>query len=128
MIMYDEIKDIQAGVIDSFKSTDPATGHFTQVVWAATTEIGCGMSKSGDQKPLLSATYYVACNYGVGGNMLGAKIYTRGPACSQCKNGLKCNSDYPGLCGEITIASGESLSVISKFYYTLLSIAVIMLS
>lgn len=41
------------------------TGHFTQVVWRGSAEIGCGVSRS------VSGGYYVVCNYSPSGNFLG---------------------------------------------------------
>ena len=48
-----------------------ATGHFTQLVWKASTSVGCGVSNCGTAKPgILPA--YVVCRYAPAGNMLGA--------------------------------------------------------
>jgi uncharacterized protein YkwD len=41
------------------------TGHFTQVVWASTTELGCGWARS------RSGAIFVVCNYNPPGNVLG---------------------------------------------------------
>jgi uncharacterized protein YkwD len=38
-------------------------GHYTQIVWKQTTEIGCGVSACG--------TYNIVCRYGEAGNRLG---------------------------------------------------------
>lgn len=43
-------------------------GHFTQVVWAASTELGCGMASCGN------AEVWV-CNYSPAGNMMGQSPY-----------------------------------------------------
>jgi len=47
-------------------------GHFTQVIWGATTHVGCGWVhfKKGDWW-----TTYMNCNYGPTGNALGKAIY-----------------------------------------------------
>lgn len=42
-----------------------ATGHFTQVVWKGTTEVGCGQAR--DAK----GGTYIVCNYNPPGNMQG---------------------------------------------------------
>ena len=48
--------------------SNPGTGHYTQVVWADTEELGCGMVYyQGD-------SFYetlIVCNYAKGGNFLG---------------------------------------------------------
>lgn len=41
------------------------TGHFTQVVWASTTELGCGWARS------RSGAIFIVCNYNPPGNVLG---------------------------------------------------------
>lgn len=66
------------------------TGHYTQVVWAATTEVGCGWSyfrEAGFVKNLL------ICNYSVGGNMPGVNMYELGAPCSSCPAGTACDSE-----------------------------------
>ena len=44
-----------------------ATGHFTQVIWRASTQLGVGLAFTSDQK-----TAYAVANYVVPGNLLGA--------------------------------------------------------
>jgi len=61
---YDEIKDYDF----NYPGFDGATGHFTQVVWKGSTEIGCGMATS----PQGSFTsFWVVCNYKQPGNWEG---------------------------------------------------------
>ena len=48
------------------------TGHYTQVVWADTEELGCGMVY------YKGTTYYetlIVCNYAKGGNFQGTFAY-----------------------------------------------------
>lgn len=47
----------------------PATGHFTQLVWASTTKIGCGRQTCGAGSA--SPGFLVFCEYSVAGNVLG---------------------------------------------------------
>jgi len=54
---YDEIKQTNDGKVSAFSS---GTGHYTQIVWRSTTEVGCG------QKDGL-----LVCNYKPAGNMAG---------------------------------------------------------
>ena len=44
-------------------------GHFTQVVWNNTLEIGCGLAKGSDN------FIYSVCNYSPPGNYIGAQNY-----------------------------------------------------
>jgi len=63
------------------------TGHYTQVVWAESEELGCG------QVMFKDGTWYkniVVCNYAKGGNMQGAAMYEVGEPCSKCPSGYSC--------------------------------------
>jgi hypothetical protein len=68
---YDEIVDPGYNFADPGYYENPGAGHFTQVVWKASTELGCGIS--GD---------YVACRYCNGsGNYLNqfeANVFPKG--------------------------------------------------
>jgi len=68
-------------------------GHYTQVVWAETDEIGCGQVYYKDGSWFKSL---IICNYAVAGNMQSGVMYVAGPACSQCPAGTAC--DGQGLC------------------------------
>ncbi len=46
-------------------------GHYTQIVWAATHEVGCARSSC----PRLTFSNTIVCNYGPGGNIVGQKPY-----------------------------------------------------
>jgi hypothetical protein len=49
-------------------SCSKVCGHYTQIVWRSTTELGCAVKKC-------SNGYIVACEYGPGGNIGGQKPY-----------------------------------------------------
>lgn len=101
----DEIEVGNAQVIDSFKSISKngkAYGHFSQVVWAKTTHVGCGYSYKKKTDML-----YLLCNYN-DGNLLKAPIYKRGDPCSGCTGGKSCNAKYSGLCGNDEMDESES--------------------
>ena len=90
---YDEVTDpgFDAANIKPYVFSS-GTGHYTQVVWAETEEMGCGWTyyeEDGWQKSL------VVCNYAVGGNMVSASMYEQGAACSACPAGYSCDD---GLC------------------------------
>ncbi|KAI1710772.1 cysteine-rich secretory protein family domain-containing protein [Ditylenchus destructor] len=67
-------------------------GHFTQMAWAQTLRVGCGISQC-------ASTTYVVCNYNVTGNINTKSIYQIGNACSNCTTypGSTCDS-AKGLC------------------------------
>jgi pathogenesis-related protein 1 len=69
----DHIVDSWASEIEFFnkktgKCKGGVCGHYTQVVWRKTTEIGCGMAKCGNQEIWV-------CNYNPPGNYIGQKPY-----------------------------------------------------
>jgi len=70
-------------------------GHYTQVVWAESAEVGCGLSYYEEDGWFVTL---VICNYAVGGNMQGGDMYTPGEGCSNCPAGTSCDADYPSLC------------------------------
>ncbi|KAF5308252.1 hypothetical protein FQR65_LT06245 [Abscondita terminalis] len=94
---YIEITDTNTNDIDKFQQSDRLIGHFTQMVWAETTHIGCGRTIFGSGPSTKMSIY---CNYGTGGNVLNRGVYARGPPCSQCGS-AKCNNQYKGLCGDV---------------------------
>jgi pathogenesis-related protein 1 len=52
----------------TFTPASLRAGHYTQVIWRQSTEIGCGRAACGD-------TVVVVCNYNPAGNTLGGRIY-----------------------------------------------------
>ena len=97
---YREIS-VYPGPVESFTFSQD-TGHYTQMMWATTTRLGCGMSE-------FSRGRFVArllvCNYGEAGNIISAPLYTVGPACSACPSSTACSSAYPSLCSELAAPS-----------------------
>lgn len=60
-------------VIPGFEKYTAQIGHFTQVIWAKTTHVGCGWIQFQNTN---NVDTIVACNYGPGGNMQGDPVYT----------------------------------------------------
>lgn len=93
---YAEIEHFPSQNVDSF-SEDGATGvigHYTQLVWAETEYVGCGLINYKDQdQPDLMFRYTLVCNYYPPGNVLELPVYNAGSTASECDNGVE-----DGLC------------------------------
>jgi len=67
-----------------YKDEKPSGGHYTQVVWANSGQVGCGVHRC-------PGGFFVACNYSPGGNLMykgkRLKPYIKGSWCSKCANG-----------------------------------------
>jgi len=90
---YDEVTDpgFDSNGVGSYVFNS-GTGHYTQVVWANTEKVGCGVTYYKDGSWYRSL---VACNYIKGGNFGGQAMYEVGAACSNCPTGYACED---GLC------------------------------
>jgi len=92
---YNEIKDFKdTSLVDKFIAGPDfgKIGHFTQVIWAETTKIGCaaiGYAGSKWARELIHV-----CNYQPAGNMRGSPIFQTG---GDCPSGTTKGAD--GLCG-----------------------------
>eukprot|EP00090_Calanus_glacialis_P028815 TRINITY_DN46223_c0_g1_i1.p1 TRINITY_DN46223_c0_g1~~TRINITY_DN46223_c0_g1_i1.p1 ORF type:complete len:226 (-),score=51.03 TRINITY_DN46223_c0_g1_i1:15-665(-) len=93
---YDEVEDpgFDRNGVDNF-SFNSGTGHYTQVVWADTDEVGCGLVYYLDGSWF---TTLVHCNYATAGNWGGQSLYRRGGPCTECPKGF--NFCENGLCSK----------------------------
>lgn len=90
---WDEIKDM--GGMTVFSQGGRTIGHATQMMWAESWALGCGLTVYKEGQWIKE---YVVCNYGPSGNWIGRKIYIPGPAASQCPRNTEPSTEYPGLC------------------------------
>ncbi|XP_069349707.1 GLIPR1-like protein 1 isoform X2 [Eulemur rufifrons] len=69
-------------------SCSKVCGHYTQVVWAKSSKVGCAVAIC----PNLGgpSTAIFVCNYGPAGNFANMPPYTRGASCSLCSEKEKC--------------------------------------
>ncbi|XP_043468656.1 venom allergen 5-like [Leptopilina heterotoma] len=72
-MLYDEVAKFNPNQIKPFRFTGE-TGHYSQMLWAASTRVGCGYVNymNGNQNTVL-----LVCNYGPGGNVIGGTMYER---------------------------------------------------
>lgn len=93
---YDEVTDpgFSADAINPYEFSH-GIGHYTQVVWAESEEVGCAVVyyKNGMWYEEL-----VVCNYAPGGNMAGGTMYMEGEGCSLCEEGFACDEEFDALC------------------------------
>jgi len=69
-------------------------GHYTQLVWAQSTDVGCATTWCDNIGGWNHAGYIIFCNYGPGGNFRGHKPFQKGTACSQCPSNMpKCTNN-----------------------------------
>lgn len=64
---YNEIKDFRNAPIGN--SSGPVTGHYSQMVWRNTTEVGMGVARCPN------GNYIIVANYNPAGNFIGQKAY-----------------------------------------------------
>ncbi|NWY72165.1 PI16 inhibitor, partial [Erithacus rubecula] len=73
-------------------------GHYTQVVWSNTHQIGCGAHFCEKIEGIETENMHLlVCNYYPPGNMKGKKPYLEGPSCTACPKDTVCVNN---LCGE----------------------------
>jgi len=91
---YNEVKGFDNADVSKYGSGDHdgTVGHYTQLVWADATKIGCGYVQRWDGE-WFSET--IKCNYCPGGNWEDMPIYKVGEPGSECPEDRK---TYDGLC------------------------------
>ncbi|PIC34960.1 hypothetical protein B9Z55_014462 [Caenorhabditis nigoni] len=73
-------------------------GHATQMAWANTSLIGCGVKNCGRDSSMNNMfKITVVCQYKPPGNYMNQPIYEQGTTCSSCPSSTKCETET-GLC------------------------------
>ena len=98
---FGESKLFDGNVTNYGSQKSNGVGHFTQVIWADTLRVGCGIYDCVTTTPQPRYTLYsqatnIVCNYRVGGNVWRQALYKIGQACSGCQG--TCSNNYIGLC------------------------------
>ncbi|XP_022063096.2 cysteine-rich venom protein TEL1 [Acanthochromis polyacanthus] len=76
---YDEVQDWRYGV---GSVNGGVVGHFTQIVWNKSKQIGCAMAHCPNSK----YKYFYVCHYCPPGNYNYTNPYKSGPSCGDCPN------------------------------------------
>ncbi|KAH1027830.1 hypothetical protein HUJ05_001266, partial [Dendroctonus ponderosae] len=101
---YKQVENVLPSDVETFSGIQRGKyliGQYTQLVWADTRFVGCGMATfrnrntSSDWKS--KYLHRLVCNYGPRGNMIGSPVYKRGIPCSKCPYG-RCDSVRTNLC------------------------------
>ncbi|EGT37200.1 hypothetical protein CAEBREN_11561 [Caenorhabditis brenneri] len=96
---YKEFQDYgwTSNTLDS-ATFNSGIGHATQMAWADTYAIGCGVKNCGADASMKNMIKIaVVCQYNTPGNYMNQPIYKQGATCSACPSGTKCESTT-GLC------------------------------
>ncbi|KAB5533144.1 hypothetical protein PHYPO_G00128420 [Pangasianodon hypophthalmus] len=90
---YDEVKDYsfpypqECNPYCPFRCTGPVCTHYTQLVWATSSRIGCAINVCYDMNvwgQIWTKAVYLVCNYSPKGNWWGSAPYKHGTPCSAC--------------------------------------------
>uniref|UniRef100_A0A672JFS1 Cysteine-rich secretory protein LCCL domain containing 1a n=1 Tax=Salarias fasciatus TaxID=181472 RepID=A0A672JFS1_SALFA len=108
---YDEVKDYtfpypqECNPYCPFHCSGPVCTHYTQLVWATSSRIGCAVNLCYNMNvwgQIWAKAVYLVCNYSPKGNWWGHSPYKHGTPCSACPpsygGGCKDNLCYKGAC------------------------------
>ncbi|NWV93949.1 PI16 inhibitor, partial [Machaerirhynchus nigripectus] len=86
-------------------------GHYTQVVWSSTHQIGCGAHFCEKIDGIETENMHLlVCNYYPPGNVKGKKPYMEGPPCTSCPTGTVCVNNLCDYKVSPEVDTGEPLS------------------
>ncbi|XP_060801760.1 venom allergen 5.01 [Amyelois transitella] len=97
---FNEYKDYTYGplmISDFANGNGPQIGHYTQMAWSNSVYVGCGISKFSKNPGWYS--YFLVCNYGPAGNIIGKAPYQSGVASHKLICGVSdCSQPYGDKC------------------------------
>nr|XP_032830643.1 cysteine-rich secretory protein LCCL domain-containing 1-like [Petromyzon marinus] len=110
---YDEVRDYsfpyphECNPWCPFRCTGPVCTHYTQLVWATSSRIGCAINLCYNMNvwgQVWARAVYLVCNYAPKGNWWGSAPYKVGRPCSECPpsygGGCRDNMCFWGGSGE----------------------------
>ena len=137
-LTYFQVDDFPSAETSSFRSrgkTEPVVGHYTQVVWAESSKVGCGFMEWKQGAMFKQVSYFkqkskqslsilwtiqhfaslfqtLVCNYGPGANMIGSAVYEAGATASACAKGSENGLCLWGLDEDQNINCHESKNIL----------------
>jgi len=101
--------------VDTWYHEKPTGGHYKQVVWANSRNVGCAVHYCATvtAADFSGPSMILACNYKPAANT-GGDPYTKGPACSMCGNGVGWCKNR--LCNTHCSRAGEGCSCAAICY------------
>uniref|UniRef100_A0AAY4AGP3 LCCL domain-containing protein n=1 Tax=Denticeps clupeoides TaxID=299321 RepID=A0AAY4AGP3_9TELE len=112
---YDEVKDYsfpypqECNPYCPFRCSGPVCTHYTQLVWATSSRIGCAINVCHNMNvwgQIWAKAVYLVCNYSPKGNWWGHAPYKHGTPCSACP------PSYGGSCRNNLCYKGAELAFI----------------
>jgi len=112
---YDEKTGYNYDTLECDTSKVQMCGHYKQVVWATSRQVGCAYCNCKGVAGLSSeSSLHLVCNYLPGGKLEGAKPFKKGAACSKCASGAGwCKN---GLCNSACSTAGKDCSCAAQCY------------
>ncbi|KAJ3597734.1 hypothetical protein NHX12_001251 [Muraenolepis orangiensis] len=120
-LKWDEVIALWHAEVANFQFPNISTngkeiGHYTQVVWNSSYQVGCGVTKCGE-------AYFYGCQYYRAGNYIAWDPYQRGPPCAACPESCEnklCTNPCPYVneyinCPELRVQFGCSNSYVSEW-------------
>ncbi|CAD5222710.1 unnamed protein product [Bursaphelenchus okinawaensis] len=92
---FSEVDSFNVSTVGNYQGQ---SSTFTQMIWATTYSVGCGVKQCATFTNLDSGWnngFIIVCDYELVGNNQGMPIYIEGDACSQCPDDRICDN---GLC------------------------------
>ncbi|XP_069369109.1 cysteine-rich secretory protein LCCL domain-containing 1 isoform X3 [Paralichthys olivaceus] len=114
---YDEVKDYsfpypqECNPHCPFRCSGPVCTHYTQLVWATSSRIGCAVNMCYNMNvwgQIWAKAVYLVCNYSPKGNWWGYSPYKHGTPCSACP------PSYGGSCKDNLCYKGQLVTCDTK--------------
>ncbi|XP_050685197.1 uncharacterized protein LOC126979730 isoform X2 [Leptidea sinapis] len=121
-LWYMELFNANTSIIAGYRRSSMSSEHynfFTQLVWAETSQVGCGGVKFqeviDDNSNRKRTVYRLVCNFLPSGNIVGQPVYKEGDPCNQCPEYSSCDVDFTHLCSLVRASKFSTTLNFGKF-------------